>query len=240
VKSFEEYSAHYYDDSHKNWNLHPHYAYFELLSRRILSSGNLKKVIDVGCGKGEFLRYLRSRGAEFELVGVDMSANNPEERITYLQGDFLTVDVKTNFDVVVSLAAIEHVGDIQKFVQRLGHLCHPSGLIMVMTLDDRSIMYEIARLMFYMGVRSPFQRLYSRHHLHHFNSSSLVRLMEENGLNVVEHIHHNIPLAAVDMPKVSFLKRFVFLAGVAVSFALGKLLGRTYLQTLICRKKSAG
>ena len=162
----------------------------------------------------------------------------PEDQILFRRGDFLTYEFKETFDAVVSLSTIEHVPDVQLFVKRLGQLCRPGGMVFIMTPNDRSLLYEAARPLFALGVRAPFERLYSRHHLHHFNKTSLKRLMEQHGLPIDERFDHNIPLAAVDIPPVSRVQRAIFFLGVIVTFAFGKLTGRTYLQTLVCGRRA--
>jgi len=236
LKHFEEYSAAYYELHHKNWNLYPDFHLFEAIYNETKPYGPNARILDVGCGKGAFLKYLRSREPGYELTGLDMSSSPPSAGITFVQGDFLSSQLNKDFDVVVSLAVIEHVTDVSVFVDGLYRLSRPGGLVVVMTLDDRSVIYSVSRTLFRWGIKAPFERLYSRHHLHHFNVSSLNRLMKQHQLLVNITIHHNNRLAAVDFSESSFLKRIVFLIGVLVSFLIGKLFNKTLLQTVVCKK----
>jgi hypothetical protein len=102
-----------------------------------------------------------------------------------------------------------------------------------MTLDDRSILYAVARLLNRVGYRAPFERLYDRFHLNHFTSRSLRTLVENESLQTVAHHHHNIPIRAVDLPTESSVLR----AGVWGTFVLGRLTGRMYLQTIVSRAR---
>src|SRR5690606_10621204 len=139
------------------------------------------------------------------------------------------------FDAVVNLAVIEHVTDIHQFTRSLKHHCHPEGLVIIMTINDRSVLYDIGRLARAIGWATPFIRLYDRHHLNHFNERSLQRLVEMNGLEIRETLRHNTPMNAVDMPVAAPPVQAAWRAGVWVTFMLGRMLRRTFLQTLVCR-----
>ena len=231
----ETYSEDYFDDTHANWFNNPNLELFDAIARACEKAGPNASVLDVGCGRGDLLKYLHGKNPNLRLTGVDLSPNPPTEGIEFIQGDALELEMNRKFDVVVSLAVIEHVTDIQAFVRGLSDLCEPHGTVIIMTLNDRSILYGMARFLDdKVGVSGPFVRLYSRHHLTHFNVTSLKRLLESNGMPVRETLLHDIPLAAVDFDANNPLVRSVFMFGVRMAFALGKQTGRTYLQTLFC------
>ncbi len=232
----ERYDDAYYEDKHRAWFENPNIALFDFILERVRRVKSGASVLDVGAGRGDFLKYLRAKDPRLSLTGIDVSPITPSEGISFLQGDALSLPEERAFDAVVSLAVIEHIADIHAFIKKLRDLCAPGGVVVVMTLDDRSVLYTAARWLRALGMTGPFDRLYERHHLNHFNAASLRRLLELEGLAVVETLHHDIPMAAVDLPAVSPLKAAVYRAGVRGAFALGELLGRTYLQTVVCRR----
>jgi SAM-dependent methyltransferase len=236
----EDYSPEYLEMAHRNWFENPNIALFETIRQIIMHYKPGASLIDVGCGNGAFLKYIRNKNPELSLTGIDLARNQPTEGITFIQGDALVSDFDRQYDFVVSLAVIEHVIDIQMFIRRLRSLCVHGGFVVVMTLNERSILYDVARLLHDLGYKTPCERLYSKHHLNHFNTSSLRRLVEMNNLAVLKTLLHNIPLAAVDLPVSSHLGRVGLLMGVRGTFLLGRLTGRTYLQTVICQKPDAG
>lgn len=226
----EAYDQDYYLETHRNWFLNPNLRLFRWIAERMGRGG---AVLDVGCGKGDFLRWLRDNHPGHDLVGVDLSPNHPEAGITYLQGDAAGLDFGRRFDAVVSLAAIEHVPDIRAFAQMLGTLCRPGGRVFVMTLNESGLLYRLSRLALHLGVPLVFERLYSPHHLHHFSTASLTRLLSEAGMVIETVHHHNCPLKALDMPVKGALARLVLKAGVAAVFLAGSLFGSCYLQTVV-------
>ena len=233
----ETYEADYFDVTHNAWFNNPNTELFDYILKQINQLKSGASVIDVGAGRGELLKYLHRKNSGLALTGVDLSPIPPAEGITFIQGDVLAMEVTRRYDVVVSLAVIEHVFDIHKFVKILGNLCAPDGIIIVMTLNDRSLLYAVTRFMRILGMPGPFNRVYDKHHVNHFNISSLRRLMAGNQLSIKETHHHNVPLAAVDIEEGNPLKRAIFRVGVWGTFVIGALLNKTYLQTIVCGHK---
>jgi SAM-dependent methyltransferase len=223
-----------WESHHENWFANPNLALFDLVADQIDAENPRARVLDIGAGRGELLAYLRQRNAALELTGIDLSLKPSIDGVEILLGDIATLDLgPRQWDVVVSLATIEHVWDVQGFVRRMNELLVPGGLAIVMTPDDRSVLYATARALNRVGWRAPFEQLYERFHLNHFNSKSLRTLIERSGFELLAHHHHNIPLAAVDTPTNSAVLRM----GVWGTFVLGRLSGRTYEQTVVARKR---
>jgi 2-polyprenyl-3-methyl-5-hydroxy-6-metoxy-1,4-benzoquinol methylase len=235
MRSEETYDASYYDEVHRNWFEHPHVWLFDQIRRRVGQLGPAPSVLDVGCGRGDFLRWLHDAEPAWELTGIDLSANAPHAGITLLQGDVMNQLLSRRYDAVVNLAVIEHVADVRRFTGVLRSCCRPGGLIVIMTINDRSVLYSMARVARRAQAPAAFDRLYERHHLNHFNVRSLRRLVESQGLTVVETLRHDIPMNAVDMPPAGLWVTAVRRFGVRAAFLAGRLTGRTYLQTLVCR-----
>jgi len=170
-------------------------------------------------------------------LGIDLSPNENTKRIKYSQGDFLTTDLGFNYDVVISLATIEHVVDVQSFARRLTDLCQPGGQVIVMTVNESSLLYGLARNLKMAGFPIAFDRLYSAHHINHFTVKSLRRLVEQTGLAVERSCTHNAPIASIDIPLTnsSVLNAGLRTAMVGIC-VLGNLTSSAYLQTIFCRR----
>jgi SAM-dependent methyltransferase len=232
----EKYEAEYYEVTHGAWFNNPNLPLYEYILGQIRRVKPDASVMDVGAGRGELLKYLRGKNPALTLTGIDISPVPPAAGIRFIQGDALAMTVAQRYDVVVSLAVIEHVPDLHGFVKVLRELCTPGGVIIVMTLNDRSVTYAVTRLMRRLGMPGPFDRVYDKHHVNHFNVSSLRRLLQDHQLIVRATHPHNVPLAAVDIAPGNPVKRAVFRAGVWGTFMLGALTRKTYLQTVVCTR----
>jgi SAM-dependent methyltransferase len=146
----------------------------------------------------------------------------------------MSKDPDVQYDAVTTLAVIEHVADVNDFVRRLKGWCRPGGTIIILTCNESGLIYHTARLLNSIGFPSAFNRLYSRHHLNHFNVKSLRTLLTNNGLLVRHTILHNMPLSAFDSPSATIFGHFVSLFTVAVLFLLGTITNRSFFQTVTC------
>jgi SAM-dependent methyltransferase len=219
-----------WESLHSNWFANPNVALFDYVAQVIERRKRAASVIDIGAGRGELLTYLRNRDPELSLTGIDIALEPDIDGVEVLREDVIAVDFGgRRWDVAVSLATIEHLADVQEFAERLRSLLVPGGLAIVSTNNERSVPYDVARALRKVGYAAAFERLYDRHHLNHFNPTSLKVLMERSRFTLLELRRHNIPLAAVDMPRESRVLR----AGVWGTFALGRLTGRTFFQTVV-------
>jgi SAM-dependent methyltransferase len=218
---------------HQNWFANPNVSLFALVADTISRHKQDAAVIDIGSGRGELLQYLREHNPRLSLTGLDVSLQPEIEGVEIVRGDINSVNLgDRRWDVAVTLATIEHVADVRTFAARLRSVLVPRGLAIVSTNNERGIPYDVARVFRKLGYDVPFERLYDRHHLNHFNTKSLRTLMERSGFRPLGLRRHNIPLAAVDMPRESAVLKL----GVWGTFVIGRLTGRTFFQTLILER----
>jgi SAM-dependent methyltransferase len=231
----ETYADDYFINTHRNWFKNPNFELFKKLLELVRPYGDSASVLDVGCGRGDFLIYLQQKYPTLKLTGIDLAPLPTVPGIRLITSDIFDMALTEKFDVIVTLAVIEHVSDIRRFTDMLKQFGHPSSTIAIMTLNEDSLIYSVAKILKRVGIPSVFNRLYSKHHLNHYTLSSLRCLVESSGLNVVSQRTHNFPLAAVDFPSRGPVLDFVQLCGVALLFCLGRLTNKAFLQTIICR-----
>ena len=231
-----EYSPEYFEIEHERWFANPNVGLFSAIAANLPQGAS---VLDAGCGRGDFLRFVRSIRPDLTLTGIDLSPNQDVPGIRFLQGDFLQTTLDRQFDAVVSLQVIEHVPDIRGFVDRLRSLVKPTGTVTVSTVNESSLLYGLARTGNRVGVPLAFNRLYSRQHLHHFTTKSLRTLLERAGLAVESSMTHNAPLAAIDIPVNSRVADAILRSGMWLVCKAGDATGSAYLQTVTCRNPVA-
>ena len=96
------------------------------------------RLLDVGCGTGEHLRYLRYF---YHVEGVDIStemlaiAREKLPGVPFHQGDMRTFDLGTKFDVVTCLFGtigyVETLDGLQQAVENMGRHLTPGGVLVI-------------------------------------------------------------------------------------------------------------
>src|SRR5690606_467683 len=121
-----------------------------------LGTAPVRSVLDVGCGRGAFLAYLHEQRPGLQLAGIEVAEFEPPPGIELIVADFESTDLGRRFDAVVSLAVIEHVTDPHKFMRRVLECCQPGGQVVLMTLNEQSILYDTSRVLRRAGITGPF------------------------------------------------------------------------------------
>jgi ubiquinone/menaquinone biosynthesis C-methylase UbiE len=162
-----------------------------------------KKVLDVGCWWGWFIRYAREKGAH--VVGFDCEASRIRDAMSFLQGgcslcvaDALHVPFPSStFDVAVSIHVVEHVNPERVMIKEIHRVLKPDGVLLISVPNDRSfgvLPYRPLRFLLRgkMASRLP-HKLYryvkslcysDLSHHREYTVQSLSRLLESNGFGV--------------------------------------------------------
>jgi len=113
------------------------------------------RILDIGCGGGLLSEPIARLGAD--VVGADPGRANIETAKIHAKASGLTIDYRCNsaeelanageeFDVVLNMEVIEHVLDVQSFMQACCKMVKPNGLHFVATLNRTQKSYLLAIL----------------------------------------------------------------------------------------------
>lgn len=139
------------------------------------------RLLDVGCGLGEFLSVATGRG--WNPTGVDRNASAAECAEERIRRCIHICEIEEfaakeeSFDFVVCLDVIEHLRRPDAVLAKLYPLVRPGGGILLTTIDVGSM---TARL---MGRRWPH---YHRDHLWYFTRESLSRVVSGAGFRALK------------------------------------------------------
>lgn len=164
--------------------------YFDISSDTDLVDRFLKqlpaqaKILDIGCGPGNFTQYLVSKG--FQVEGIDIAAEMLRvarthlPQVTFTQGDLSALPYPDqSFDAVFSAYSLIHVAqaDIAKTIIGLQRILTSKGLVFVLVQKGTSD-HLIAEPL--MPERQNF--------VNFFSLDNLVQDFQTNGFTVKEHI----------------------------------------------------
>ena len=97
-----------------------------------------KRVLDVGCGTGNFAREIAKKDAKY-VLGIDYAdeaikiaeKNNKEKNLKFKKLDVIKLDEK--FDIIVSIGTIEHMDNPIKIIKKLKSCLNKNGKIILTT-----------------------------------------------------------------------------------------------------------
>ena len=110
------------------------------------------KILDVGCGGGLLSEPMSRLGAE--VIGIDASDKNIEIAKFHARKDNLNIkylcaspeklNTNTKFDVILNMEIVEHVKDVDFFLQSCSKLLRKNGIMFVATINKTLKSYFFA------------------------------------------------------------------------------------------------
>lgn len=172
------------------------------------------RVLDLGCGTGEFLGYLRSRGYLVQGVEPDLGAR--EMAIANHAIEVLPVidalPAQEQFQVITMWHVLEHVPDPRRTLKKLYSLLADRGFLLIAVPDHESwdaqhygkdwAAYDVPR------------------HLLHFRRQDIRTLLQEHGFNLLK-----VRPMWMDALYIAMLSQRYRGSGAVMALVLGGLLG---------------
>ena len=112
------------------------------------------KILDIGCGGGLLCEPLNRLGAA--MTGIDASNNNIKAAklhsqemnlvIKYIRCSPENLNLKNEFDVILNMEVVEHVSNVNLFIQNCSKLIKKNGIMFVATINKNLKSYIFAIL----------------------------------------------------------------------------------------------
>ena len=198
-----------------------------LYAKRILNlrQNRRGKLLEIGCGSGDFL--LEAAALGFEVAGIETSAEATATANARLgsslvqRGEVENINFpEAEFDVIVFSDVIEHVPDPCTFLQSVNHWLRPGGLVFLVTPSTDSW----SRML--MGRR---WMEYKIEHLFYFNRKSLKRLLTQSGFSGIQ-FYPNAKILSFEYVRAHF-RRFKVPFWTNFMELMGRLTPRFLSQT---------
>ena len=164
------------------------------------------KMLDIGCGVGDFLHTAEEQG--WACTGVEPSEDAKSIAKTRIKADIINSEALENipdesFDVITMWHVLEHVDDLKWQIEQLYRLTKTGGRIVIAVPNYKS----------YDG--QYYKELWAAYdvprHLNHFNRNTLTKMFKSQGLNLIrtdkliwdayyisymseQYKHHSLPL----------------------------------------------
>lgn len=180
------------------------------------------RVMDVGCAYGFFLDEARAAaGEKGAAVGFEFNANAADYARRVLKLDvreqaFESADPSLgSFDLIVSIATIEHFINPLKITKKVAGYLKPGGCFIITTIDTEG--------------KLPFYSLKPPEHLHYFSNRSLARMYAAAGLEIASSKTYFARYGVADL----FFRMGAF-SGLRIFHAIGRLLNKCFPNLAVC------
>ncbi len=142
------------------------------------------KILDIGCGSGAYLNYLRKKG--WQVAGLDVSPLAVKQTrrlgIECFMSEVYNADFRPeSFNVVTAINTIEHMHNPLRSLKKINEILKKNGTLIIVVPNVESLEAKI----------------FGRHwhewdiprHLYHFSLETLTKLLELANFNIilVEH-----------------------------------------------------
>jgi SAM-dependent methyltransferase len=152
-------------------------SYADDLAKSLVDRYNLrnKRVMEVGCGQGDFLRSLCAAGDNTGF-GFDpsYSGGNEDPRVTIRPVSFAEIDSDHDADLVCCRHVLEHIAEPREFLKALVAKLKPGT----------ALFFEVPNVLFTIRDGGIWDIIYE--HCGYFSPSSLRRVFQVAGLHVKE------------------------------------------------------
>jgi len=164
--------------------------YFALkINTRMLINkfGHGKKIIEIGCGKGEISKELSNFGYVVDAVDVSkeaiLLAKRKKSKVNFLLGDIFILKRTDNYyDHVFSFHVMEHIKDIEKTLFEVKRILKIGGKFIVRIPNSNSFEAKIAGKDWFHW-DEPY-------HVNHFSDFEFVDLLKKSGFKEISINYH--------------------------------------------------
>ncbi|MGH0036317.1 MAG: class I SAM-dependent methyltransferase [Myxococcota bacterium] len=165
----------------------------DLLARRERAGLSTGSVLDVGCGNGAFLGFVRERLPTATRAGIELDpgrvaqarGGDPDAAIE--EGDALdcVLRLEGSFDLITLWDVFEHVEAPGRLLEALARRLAPGGWIYLQTIHEQSFVPLVGRTLHRLSggrLTQAVRRTHEAHHLAFFTRQALDALTRRAGL----------------------------------------------------------
>jgi 2-polyprenyl-3-methyl-5-hydroxy-6-metoxy-1,4-benzoquinol methylase len=161
------------------------------------------KLLDVGCGTGDFLKVAQGQG--WDVEGVELSEWASEKARTrglkVKTGILDDIPDGPTYDVVTLWDVLEHLEDPAAAVAKVGRILKPGGILVVLTVNEDGFIPQMSLFLHRLSggkMTRPVELIHPIHHLNHFSRRQLSDLLGKKGFDVLAERPIELPLAAIE------------------------------------------
>lgn len=139
-------------------------------------------VLDIGCGSGKFLKYLKEK-KNCDCTGLELNENAISEAVQNglkVKSEFVqqhAEDINNRYDVVCAFQVLEHIADAGSFLEGAIKCLKPNGKLIICVPNNNPWFYQYDK--FHTLNLPP-------HHMNMWDENALTRLASYYGFDKVQ------------------------------------------------------
>lgn len=196
-------------DIHSQENIEKYRTYRNLLVDAGLSG---RDILDVGCGRGGFLRWLKQQHWQGQCCGVDADPRSipavtvETDNIRFEEGEAFHLPVADGSQSILTyFHVLEHLRDLDRAVAESARALRNGGHLLIEVPDAERYADIPIGTAFWFGIRE---------HVNHFSPASLEQLLQRHGLATRRIIRGVLPAPEFTYPSLLLLAQKAPDAGV--------------------------
>ena len=165
-----------------SWKNQPHVQRLIEITKQMTGLNPISRILEVGCNDGSFLTTLQEHGFK-NLIGIEPTkdasgiATNKGldiHNVFFTEEKVKAIFEEKSFDVLVTRQVLEHITDLDDFLQSIDFVLKDDGFVVIEIPDsDWNLEYLDYSLW--------------EEHVNYFTIHTLMRLLARHGFNVIHH-----------------------------------------------------
>jgi 2-polyprenyl-3-methyl-5-hydroxy-6-metoxy-1,4-benzoquinol methylase len=144
----------------------------------LINKNNIKSVLEVGCGRGDLLRYIKNN-TDIEIIkGIDIHNLDMNDifyqKINILDSNDFNKIKKEQYDLIISINVLEHIHNPFDFVSRMKKILNKNGYLYLVAPSFKSL---------WMPDSMNFYGDYT--HIRPFSQKGMKRLLMDNNMKIL-------------------------------------------------------
>lgn len=194
----------YFSSNHFDINSPENLTKYKSYREFFLEAGLANRdILDVGCGRGGFLRWLKQHqwGGFCQGVDADLRSipaeNTIGDNIDFVQGDaFHLPAADKSQDILTYFHVLEHLRDLDRALTEATRVLKDGGHLLIEVPDaERYAEFPIGTA-FWFGIRE---------HVNHFSPAALEQLLQRHGLAILRISRSTLPTPEFSYPSLLLL-----------------------------------
>jgi len=182
----------------------PIYLFLDSKIRHIGALDTKKnKLLDIGCGNGDYLAFAKSLG--WDVTGIDLDSNAVDvalsKGLNARVGDVFSLKNDEMFDAITLSHVIEHVYNPNELIQQCYDHLNPGGKLWLETPNINSIGLNVYKE-YWRGLEPP-------RHLILYNRAALNSLLIKSGFHTVKSKTHALSGLYMGIQSEKYLDQFM-------------------------------